>query len=182
MKQHLLDNSALIQKLDTQDMLGHVEGAVRQCRDARNKALHKKLNFDKSKIDALLICGVGGSAISGETLAVYLRQTLKIPVVVNRGYDLPAWVNSKTLVVCSSYSGDTEETLSVFKQVLSRKLKIVILSSGGALLREAQKRKLPYYEMPAGVQPRGHDVLLLYHSFNPFRKFKIYTLCDQRNR
>ncbi len=154
MKKHILDNPIQIQKLDPQNMIRLMETVPRQCRSARNKALLKKLKLDKSQIDSLVICGVGGSAIGGEMTANYLRSVLKIPVFVNRDYDLPAWVNQKTLVICSSHSGDTEETLSAFKQALSRKLKIVVITSGGTLLKEALKNKIPYYDMPGGVQPR----------------------------
>jgi glucose/mannose-6-phosphate isomerase len=154
MKQHILDDLTKIQKLDPQNMLYLVKSVPQQCRDARNSALFQKLKLDQSQINALIVCGVGGSAISGEMIENYLRFSLKISVVVTRDYDLPAWADQKTLVVCSSHSGDTEETLCAFKQALSRKMKIVVITSGGTLLKEARKHKLPYYEMPAGVQPR----------------------------
>ncbi len=154
MKKHTLDNPDQIYKLDPQHMLHLVETVPQQCRDARHQALLNKIKLNSSKIDSLVICGVGGSAIGGEMVANYLRSVLKIPVYVNRDYALPAWVDRQTLVICSSHSGDTEETLSAFKQALARKLNIVVISSGGTLLKEARKHKLPYYEMPGGVQPR----------------------------
>ncbi|HTA76140.1 MAG TPA: bifunctional phosphoglucose/phosphomannose isomerase [bacterium] len=154
MKKHILDNPDQIYKLDPQHMLHLVETVPQQCRDARHHALLNKIKLNSFKIDSLVICGVGGSAIGGEMVANYLRSVLKIPVYVNRDYALPAWVDRQTLVICSSHSGDTEETLSAFKQALARKLNIVIISSGGTLLKEARKHKLPYYEMPGGVQPR----------------------------
>jgi glucose/mannose-6-phosphate isomerase len=150
-----LDDAQKIYDLDRSDMLRHVIDMPLHCVMARHGVWDLSLKMKASTIHSVLISGVGGSAIGGEALASYLSPTAQFPIVINRRYDLPAWVSKNTLVVCSSYSGNTEETLSVFKQALSRRCPILIVTSGGALLHLAQKKNLPFVQMPTGMQPRA---------------------------
>ena len=80
---------------------------------------------------------------------------MKIPLEVSREYKLPAYADKKTLVIITSYSGDTEETLSSFLDALKRKCMIYCISSGGALIKYAQKHKVQYLQVPAGMPPRA---------------------------
>ncbi|MEZ4893421.1 MAG: hypothetical protein R2778_10455 [Saprospiraceae bacterium] len=79
-----------------------------------------------------------------------MRTTCKVPVVVSKGYQAPNWVNKHTLAICSSYSGNTEETLSTFEQLLETGAKIVCISSGGKLIEQAKKLGLDYVQLPGG--------------------------------
>jgi glucose/mannose-6-phosphate isomerase len=124
---------------------------------ARQEFLQLKHDFkfsDKTnqKITNIVFCGMGGSA-----LAALISQSWPgyyIPFEVVRNYYLPNYVNKRTLVIISSYSGNTEETLSALEDALKRMAQIVIISSGGKLLRIANDEKLPMIRIPGGLQPR----------------------------
>jgi glucose/mannose-6-phosphate isomerase len=98
---------------------------------------------------------MGGSAIGGDLLKDWARDKLKVPIEVNREYQLPQYAGKKTLVIVSSYSGDTEESLSAFLDALKRKCMIFCVSSGGALLAAAKKHAVPYLQVPGGMPPRA---------------------------
>ena len=78
-----------------------------------------------------------------------------VPVFVSRSYALPAWVGPETVVIASSYSGDTEETLAAFEKALVRKASVACVTSGGALLAQAQAEGLPFVQVPGGMPPRA---------------------------
>ncbi|MCB0524844.1 MAG: bifunctional phosphoglucose/phosphomannose isomerase [Lewinellaceae bacterium] len=111
-----------------------------------------QINFTKhsSPIRAVFISGLGGSGIGGGFVQDFVRTTCKVPVVVSKGYQAPNWVNKHTLAICSSYSGNTEETLSTFEQLLETGAKIVCISSGGKLIEQAKKLGLDYVQLPGG--------------------------------
>lgn len=108
-------------------------------------------NFNK-----LLICGMGGSALPGDVLRM-LSKSLKVnfPVYIHRSYNLPYWINKKCLVIFISYSGNTEETLSSFKEALGKKLQIIAITSGGKLAKICKKNKVPLVKIPRGFPPRA---------------------------
>jgi glucose/mannose-6-phosphate isomerase len=98
---------------------------------------------------------MGGSAISGDLISSVLAQSMTLPFHVVRGYDCPAWVGAESLVVAVSYSGQTEETLSVFHQAVARNATLVAITSGGTLAQEAAHRGLPLVTIPKGLPPRS---------------------------
>lgn len=102
----------------------------------------------------IVFMGLGGSAIAGDILADYARDITQIPIAVSRSLTLPAYVNEDTLFVAISYSGETRETLSVLTQAMKQQAKVVAVTSGGQLLSEAQRSKLPYLKLPSGILPR----------------------------
>jgi glucose/mannose-6-phosphate isomerase len=102
----------------------------------------------------LAICGMGGSAI-GADLVLACLPDLRIPAVVVRGYELPAWVGPETLVIAVSYSGETEETLACAAAALGRGGAPVCVASGGSLAALARERSLPLALVPGGGQPRA---------------------------
>jgi glucose/mannose-6-phosphate isomerase len=101
-----------------------------------------------------IICGMGGSAIGGDLLRSYLLYDSKIPISINRNYSLPRFADSNTLAIISSYSGDTEETLSCYEEAEKRNCKIVCLSSGGKLSFIARSKNNLLISVPKGYQPR----------------------------
>lgn len=106
-------------------------------------------------ITSILLTGLGGSAIGGDLLRAYLSEELKVPMTVNRHYTLPAFVGTSTLVIVSSYSGNTEETIAAQKEATKRKAKILCISTGGAVTEFARKHKQPCIKIPGGLQPRA---------------------------
>ncbi len=136
-----------------------------------------KLEFDASKINSILYFGMGGSAIAGDLLYDVLFDHLKIPLDVVRGYFAPAYCNENTLVVASSYSGNTEETLSAVDAAAEKGATILAVTSGGALKEKAQKNGWLLIELPGGLPPRqalGYLFFPLYHFLGHFNLINEY--------
>lgn len=115
-------------------------------------AIEVPAGFDK--IRNVVICGLGGSAVGGDLLRSFLQYKAKVPVFVNRNYSLPAFADGDTLVIASSYSGNTEETLSAYGEAKHRKSKIICISSGGKLSLLAENDGNLLVKIPKGYQPR----------------------------
>src|SRR5690606_24846862 len=115
------NNLNRIPELDADNMLGHIDALPDQLEAAWARAHELELPFDASGLQQVVISGMGGSAISGDLLATLVAPVCPIPVVVYRGYDLPAYATGPgTLVVALSHSGGTEEVLSVARQAAAR--------------------------------------------------------------
>jgi len=149
----ILDNVERINVVDKSGMLNFSVNAAKHYRDAAKNA--ERIIVDYPKPSNIVVAGLGGSAIGGDLLKDWAKTQLSVPIEVSREYKLPAYANKKTLVFITSYSGDTEETLSSFLDGLKRKCMIYCISSGGALIKYAQKHKVPYLQVPAGMPPRA---------------------------
>lgn len=103
----------------------------------------------------IVLTGLGGSGIGGSIVQNYAADKLKIPFAVNKDYFLPAFVNSDTLVIVCSYSGNTEETLAAMKQAIKAKAKIVCITSGGEIAKLASKKNIDCIVVPGGMPPRA---------------------------
>lgn len=106
-------------------------------------------------IQNVVVCGLGGSGIGGDLLAELLKTELKVPVQVNKSYLLPAYVNESTLLILSSYSGNTEETIACAEEALRRGLKPIVITSGGQLDAIAKESNLDIILIPSGHPPRA---------------------------
>ncbi len=149
----LLDNIEKINAVDKSGMLNFCVNAAKHYREATQ--IVEKNRVDYPKPDNIIVAGLGGSAIGGDLLKDWAKNQLTVPIEVSREYKLPAYANKKTLVFITSYSGDTEETLSSFLDALKRKCMICCISSGGALLKYAKKHKVPYLQVTKGMPPRA---------------------------
>ncbi len=106
-------------------------------------------------IDRVIIAGMGGSAIGGDLLAAYLANQGKAPICIHRNYELPAWaVGKNTMVICSSHSGNTEETLSSFNKALEQNCSLFVLCTGGKLQKQAEATGVPCWQFQHAGQPR----------------------------
>ena len=133
--------------IDKQNYLSVLESFPKQCREALE--LPKGMTVP-GKFSHIIVAGMGGSAIGGDILASYLKN-YAIPVTVVKNYDLPKFVDQSCLVFVVSYSGNTEETLSVYQQAMDKKATVIAITSGGKLAELCQKKVL----IPAGLQPRA---------------------------
>ncbi len=106
-------------------------------------------------IENIVFGGMGGSAIAGDVITSFFSDSLSVPFYVNRGYDIPAFASSKSLFIASSYSGNTEETLSAFDSAEKRGAKIIAITSGGAVADRAEQKNYPLFLMPGGYPPRS---------------------------
>ena len=117
-----------------------------------NSSLKKNL---KNEIDSIMILGMGGSAITGLLMKELLKNDVDIPIHVNQGYDIPKWVNNKTLIIACSYSGNTEETLNAAEKCHKENAQIIGFTTGGRLFELSEKYEWEYVLMPKGLQPRA---------------------------
>jgi glucose/mannose-6-phosphate isomerase len=102
----------------------------------------------------IILSGMGGSALAGELYRDAAGPSLPFQLYINRGYALPSWADQSNPVIVASYSGDTEETISVFKEAREKGLLTVAMSAGGALKVLAEEAGVPWVELPGGMQPR----------------------------
>jgi glucose/mannose-6-phosphate isomerase len=111
--------------------------------------------LERADSAGLLVCGMGGSAIGGDLAAAVLGERLTRPLITVRGYDLPGWVGSDWTVLCSSYSGATEETLACFEAATAVGARRIVVGTGGTLVDRAREEGLPVVGLPGILQPRA---------------------------
>jgi glucose/mannose-6-phosphate isomerase len=150
-----LDDIQIYQKLDPENMRGHLHGLPAQCRAAWAKAKEFQLPAEYTDIDKMVILGMGGSAIGGDLVRSLFLSQKKPIIFVNREYDLPAFVDEKTLVIASSYSGNTEETLSAFSQALKKNCKKLAITTGGEIKKLADHAGVPAFIIDYVSLPRA---------------------------
>jgi glucose/mannose-6-phosphate isomerase len=150
-----LDDLELFKQLDPEDMLWQIDNLPDQLELAWQLGNEQELPLSP-EIDRVLISGMGGSAIGGDLLNAYSAPICRVPVVVNRDYTLPAWARGKnTLVIASSHSGNTEETLEVYEQAVTGDCQTLSISTGGALAARAAEAGLPAWHFEHDSQPRA---------------------------
>jgi glucose/mannose-6-phosphate isomerase len=150
-----LDKVAALRKLDPGGMLGALRGLPEQCQEAWTKAHGLKLPAAYQNIDRIVVLGMGGSAIAGDLWRVLLQRESDVPVFNVRQYDLPPFVNERTLVVASSFSGETEEVLSAFRQALATPAPKIAITTGGQLLTTARANGVPAFSFTYNQEPRS---------------------------
>lgn len=150
-----LDDLNRMQQIDTMNMIydiDHLPDQILQAIDtAKNNTLPAWTGFEN-----ILISGMGGSAIAGDLLAAYLADFCPLPILSHRDYGIPAWVSAeKTLVIASSHSGNTEETLSTFEAAKSLGCRIIAMTTGGKLAEVAKAAGYPVWIFDHKGQPRS---------------------------
>ncbi len=130
-----------------------LRGFADQVADAARVA--EGLRLPDAPPGAVIVAGMGGSAIAGDFLQTLCHDRAPFPVQVVRGYDLPAWVGPDALVVVSSYSGNTEETLAACAAARARGARLLAVTAGGELGARARREGLPCVRLPGGLPPRG---------------------------
>lgn len=146
--------------LDDQNVLRQRDpsGALNVAKDQYQQTLFpveiRQPEHDGRAITQIVVAGMGGSALAALVAKVWLRNELAVPFEVIRDYDLPSYITSSTLVIASSYSGNTEETLSSLAQATERGAQIAIIASGGELITQAIASGAVYVELPGHLQPR----------------------------
>ncbi len=142
MKFEDLDNPEIRQKMDPNNVYGSTGTLSGQCKQIWEEA--KKINFQGfADINSVIVCGMGGSAYGGYVVSSLFSDKLAVPLLTLNDYHLPAWVNEKTLVIASSYSGTTEESLSCIQEAIDKKAQITGLTGGGKLAEILNTNKIP---------------------------------------
>ncbi len=150
-----LDDPRLFQKYDPEGMLARIHELPAQCQQAWQTAMDFDLPPDYAEIDRVVVLGMGGSAIGGDLVRILALSEARQPIIIHRDYGLPAFVDDRTLVIASSYSGNTEETLSAFEQVLETRSKKLAITTGGRLKEMAEQRNVPVSVFDYPAQPRA---------------------------
>jgi len=150
-----LDDISEFHKIDSQNMLGEIDALPAQLAKAYSDSFLYNLDRLK-KPDIVLIAGMGGSAIGGDLLSAYCVPLCSVPIVNWREYSLPAWAAShNTLVIASSHSGNTEETLSIFNEAIKVNLPMLVITTGGEIAKSAQANQVPLWLFEHQGQPRA---------------------------
>ena len=153
MTSSVLDDVGNIRAVDRSGMIDFYLDSAKIYSEAKVLADEIKVNYLEP--DNIVISGMGGSGIGGDLLKDWAKKQTSVPIEVNKDYELPEYAGEKTLVFITSYSGDTEETLNAFLDALKRKCMIFCVSSGGALLENAERLGVPYLRVPGGMPPRA---------------------------
>lgn len=149
-----LDDLEKIRSLDSQDQFGMVANLPENLVQAYEASVGLEME-DFGEVAGIAVAGMGGSAIGGDVVAAAYEDQLVGPMITVRGYSLPHWISSRSLVFVVSYSGNTEETVSCLNEALDRGCKIICLTTGGKIREIARERGLPLIEVPAKYQPRA---------------------------
>ena len=160
----VLDDPVALARFDRSGMLEAIAGLPAQVADGWSRTRELTLPGVHRAAHTVAVLGMGGSAIGGDLVRGVLADRLRVPLVVVRDYELPAFVDGSTLVVASSFSGATEETVAALAIALERRCPAVIVTTGGPLLEVARRAELPHLAFPGGGQPRaslGYSMILL---------------------
>lgn len=164
----ILNDIDKIRSVDPDNMYNRIFDLPEQMADALKIGLSWKVPADEfADIKNIVVVGMGGSAISGDLVRTFLASKLLIPFHVVRNYVLPEYVDDESLVIASSYSGNTEETLAALDDALHRKAMVAGISTGGDLAEVAALNDFPVATLPTGLQPRA----ALGYSFVPLMVF-----------
>jgi len=151
----VLDDRAALRAADPSGMLDIVTGLGAQCREGYALGLGARPLPKADGITSIAFCGMGGSAIAGDVVAALAAPRLRFPIAVVRTPRLPEFCGPHTLVVASSYSGDTVETVGLFEEAVGRGCRMVALTAGGELARRAQELGIGRVIVPVGYMPRA---------------------------
>ncbi|MBL7191062.1 bifunctional phosphoglucose/phosphomannose isomerase [bacterium] len=147
-------------------------------------SLGSEIGIPERKFSSAAFCGMGGSAIAGDLINVYSEGFMNCPVIVVRGYKLPAWVNENSLVIASSFSGGTEETISCLNQAVEKGVAAIAITKGGAVAEICRINKIPVVNLtsaglPDSIPPRAALGVSFGVLFTLFRRLRILSTNDE---
>lgn len=150
-----LDDATRFSSIDKSNMLAEIDGLPDQLEFAWELGNRLELPVFTG-VTQILVTGMGGSAIGADLLSAYVEPFCQLPILVQRDYTLPAWASGRhTLVIASSHSGNTEETLSVFELAQSAGCQLMVISTGGRLAEQAYQAGIPVWKFEHSGQPRA---------------------------
>lgn len=145
-------------------MLGSVELLADQCSHAWEDASKIVVPDAYRKVKKVIMCGMGGSGLGARVIESVFSENLKIPLVRINDYSLPDFADEETLVICSSYSGETEETLANAKQSIEKKTKWMVIGAGNTLIKMAQDKGVPFYHIVPKYNPSNQPRMAIGYS------------------
>lgn len=159
-----LDDVTAIKKLDKSDVYGSVDQLPKQCLHAWGETKDLQVPESYKTINKIVMTGMGGSGLGARVIESVYGGQLKFPLYGIHDYDLPAWVDEKTLVICSSFSGTTEETVENARQAQTKGAKWMAIGTGEALIDLAIKSGVPYYKITPTYNPSKQPRLAMGYS------------------
>ncbi|MFA4827323.1 MAG: bifunctional phosphoglucose/phosphomannose isomerase [Candidatus Shapirobacteria bacterium] len=177
-----IDDINQIKNLDKSNVLESVQALGKQCRQAWENVNEIVIKNDYSRVDRVVVAGMGGSALGAEIIKALYFDRLKIPFEISRGYHLPRYVDQNTLVILSSYSGTTEEILSAAGEAENAGAKIMAISAGGELEKTAIEKRYDFYKIRPDFNPSGQPRMALgYSIFGILGLLKMAGIIDIEN-
>jgi glucose/mannose-6-phosphate isomerase len=167
-----------VSKYDPQNQFDVLKSSYKQIEYAWNNSI-KVTSLVEKKFSSVIIAGLGGSAIAGDLVLNFLQDELKLPLIINRNYSLPSYADEKTLVIISSYSGNTEETNSVFKEASERNCSIVAVTTGGEVEKFSVENNYPLVRLQKGFQPRFALGLSFFSLLKIFQELNLIAPQDE---
>jgi glucose/mannose-6-phosphate isomerase len=150
-----LDDADILSELDPAGMAGHMTSLPDQILEAVRLADRTDVGGGGQEIENVVFAGMGGSAIGGDMAGSIASSHLRVPFEVTRFYSLPAYVGPGSLVFASSYSGNTEETISAYEEASASGARVIVTTTGGRLGELASERGHPTAFLPQGYPPRA---------------------------
>jgi glucose/mannose-6-phosphate isomerase len=157
-----LDNVIAMKQVDPERMIDRINELPDQFQDSWANVRNLSLPADYSKVTSVVVLGMGGSAIGGDLVRTLVADEMRVPMFVSRDYSVPAFVGPDTLVIGSSYSGETEETLSAFNEAKDKGARLLAVTTGGRIKDMAAQAGAPVVLFSYRAQPRaalGHSVV-----------------------
>jgi len=121
-----------------------------QLKEAIEIGSKAQIRMHTKSINKVYVAGLGGSGIGANFVSEFVREESEVPYLIGKGYTVPAYVNENTLAICSSYSGNTEETVQAYEHMRTTGAKLVVISSGGKLIEMAKEHGVDYIQLPGG--------------------------------
>ncbi|MGD8428167.1 MAG: bifunctional phosphoglucose/phosphomannose isomerase [Balneolaceae bacterium] len=168
-----LDNIELI---DSQNMRNLLADFPRQWKDAMELTEDIDLTIEPTRINKICFAGMGGSAIGADLLRAYVYKSCKFPIQLVRHYEIPGWIDEKTLFIACTFSGNTEETLTALTAARNRGAQAIGVTAGGDLMLKAAKEEFDYIKIPGGMPSRA---ALAYNFIPLFRIFQYLGIVDE---
>ena len=151
-------------KIDKDNVLGSIEALPDQCLHAWEDAGKIEIPEEYKRVNTVVMCGMGGSGLGARVIESVYADEIKIPLVRINDYNLPKFVDKNTLVICSSYSGETEETISNAKQAIDAGAKWMAIGTGNTLIKMAQEYGVPYYQINPKYNPSNQPRMAIGYS------------------
>lgn len=159
-----LDNIEGIKKLDGENVLSSIDTLSDQCLHAWEDCEKIVVSDSYKNINKIVMCGMGGSGLGARVIESVYGSEIKVPLTRVNDYHLPKFVDSKTLVICSSYSGETEETITNLKEAIAVGAKWMAIGAGNTLIKMAEEAGVPFYKIDPTFNPSNQPRMAIGYS------------------
>lgn len=161
---NILDNPQEIKKIDKENVYGSIEALPEQCLHAWEDVGKIKIPENYRNFKNIVVCGMGGSSLGAHVIQALFKESLKVPLILVRDYHLPGFVDQDSLIVLSSYSGTTEETISCSEEAIKKNLRCFVISTGGKLEELARQQDFPFYKIVPKFNPSNQPRMAIGYS------------------